>query len=90
MSTMKTQTLRFPSGGPPVELLDLLEAVRSLPESYRESLMPAVAEAIEQAKYRNNALALATDALKQLRLDLQVTQFDLDLTRIEREAARSA
>lgn len=75
---------------PPTELSQLLANVEALPEPYREALMPAVAEAIEQARFRGNALALATEALERLRLELEVTRFDLDLTRIEREAAISA
>jgi len=75
---------------PPSELSELLAKVEDLPTPYREALLPAIAEAMEQAKYRGNALALATEALERLRLELEVTRFDLDLTRIEREAARSA
>lgn len=68
------------------ELAELLEQVRALPPLYRESLMPAVAEAIDQARYRGRALEVATEALRSLRVDLELTRFDRDLTRLERQA----
>ena len=68
----------------PSELTELLEHVNALPTSIREALLPAVEDAIEQAKFRSRALVVATEALERLRLDLEITRFDLDLTRIER------
>lgn len=90
MLTTQVRTVAFSPPSPPSELRELLDAVQRLPLNYREALLPAVTEAIEQAKFRSNALCLATEALERLRLDLEMTRFDLDLTRIEREAARSA
>ena len=68
----------------PSELAELLEHVNAPPTSIREALLPAVEDAIEQAKFRSRALVVATEALERLRLDLEITRFDLDLTRIER------
>lgn len=73
----------------PSELADLLDRVRDLPPSYREALLPSVAEAIEQARFRSRALVVAAEALERLRLDLELTRFDLDLTRIERQTLES-
>lgn len=72
----------------PAELGELMALIRGLPPAYREELAPAVAEAIEQARFRSRVLDVAKDALERLRLDLELTRFDLELTRKEREEYR--
>lgn len=90
MSAMRTvQTASFVDAVPS-ELSDLLAKVRSLPPDVARELAPAVAEAIEQAKFRSRALGIAKEALERLRLDLELTRFDLELTRRERDERRSA
>ncbi len=49
-------------------------------------LEPIVEEAWEEAVFRGRVLNVARDALERLRLDLELTKFDLDATRREREA----
>jgi hypothetical protein len=78
-----------PGASVPTELSELLALVRALPAAYRDELAPAVAEAIEQARFRGRVLDVAKEALERLRLDLEVTKFDLELTRKEREEYRS-
>lgn len=74
----------------PAELSELLAKVRSLSPEVANELAPAVADAIEQAKFRSRALGVAKDAIERLRLDLELTRFDLELTRRERDERRSA
>ena len=74
----------------PAELTALLEQVQSLPPEIRQDLAPAVADAIEQARFRSRALGVAKEAIERLRLDLELTRFDLELTRRERDVQRAA
>jgi hypothetical protein len=72
----------------PAELIALRDRVRALAPEVRRELEPVVAEALEQARFRGRVLAVARDALEQLRLDLELVRFDLDATRREREDLR--
>lgn len=72
----------------PAELVELRERIQSLPPPIRDELEPIVADALEQARFRGRAMAIARDALLRLRLDLILAQFDLDVTRREREHLR--
>ncbi len=73
----------------PVELADLMARLGDLPADVREMLAPAVEEAVEQARFRSRVLDVAKDALERLRMELEMTKFDLELTRKERETLRS-
>lgn len=73
---------------PPAELIELRSRIETLPRALREELGPVVEQAIEEAGYRGRVLAIARDALAQLRLDLELARFDLDATRREREHLR--
>ncbi|MFO0960649.1 MAG: hypothetical protein U0800_24975 [Isosphaeraceae bacterium] len=70
----------------PEEWVLLRDRVRTMPASIRAELEPIVNDALEQAWFRNRVLTVARDALEQLHMDLQITRFDLDATRREREA----
>ncbi len=70
----------------PSELLELREKVRDQPRAVRAELEPLVEEVVEHARFRNRVLTVARDALEQFKLDLELTRFDLDATRREREA----
>lgn len=74
----------------PPELRDLLDRVLALPPDVAETLGPAVAEAIEQARFRSRVLDVAREALERLRLELEVARFDLELTRKERDSRGAA
>jgi nitric oxide reductase activation protein len=66
-----------------------MDRVRALPSEVREELVPVVEEALEQAVYRSRVLTIARDALERFRLDLEMTKFDLEATRREKERLRS-
>ena len=73
----------------PPELAELMDLVRALPADVAEELAPAVAEAIEQARFRGRVLGVAKEALERLRLDLEITRFDLEITRKERDGLQA-
>lgn len=78
-----------PSEAIPPELAELMDRVRSLPAEVADELAPAVAEAIEQARFRGRVLGVAKEALERLRLDLELTRFDLEITRKERDGLKA-
>jgi len=69
----------------PAELLALRERVRDLPPALRLKLEPYIQEAVEQAAFRARVLVVARDAMARMRLDLELTKFDLEVTRRERD-----
>ena len=72
----------------PAELVELRTRIRAMPASVRAELEPLADDAIEQARFRGRALALAREALEQFRVELTAAQHDLDATRREREGLR--
>src|SRR3982750_1218082 len=90
---MNHTTCRMTSAVPscdalPIELVELSERVQAQPAEVRAELEPVMEEVLEQARFRGRILSVARDALEQLRLDLQMARFDLDITRREREDLR--
>jgi hypothetical protein len=72
----------------PNEMLDLAEAIKSLPEGYRAEIEPHINRVIESTRRRRRILSLVQDALSQLRLDMKYLAFDLEATRRERDDYR--
>ena len=72
----------------PHEMLDLAEAIKSLPEGYRTEMEPYITRVIESTRRRRRILSLVQDALSQLRLDMKYLAFDLEATRRERDDYR--
>ncbi len=73
----------------PVELVELKERLLAQPAEIRAELEPLVDDALEDARFRRQAMMLARDALERFRLDLALLEFDLEATRREREAFRA-
>ena len=69
----------------PCELVELRTKLLTQPANVRAELEPYMEEAMEGARFRNRVLDVARDALGQFKLDLELTRFDLDATRQERE-----
>ncbi len=84
------RTREAPEEPIPREWKDLRDRVRTLPASERALLEPLLDDALEQAQFRGRVLGIAREALQRLRLDLKLTQFDLEATRREREQLRRA
>jgi hypothetical protein len=73
----------------PVALFVLQERILAQPDEVRTELEPLVEDALEDARFREQTMLLARDALVQFRMDLAMLAFDLEATRREREALRS-
>ena len=72
----------------PRELLDLAEAINSLPSEQRQALDPFITRVVDSNRRRRRILSLVQDALCQLRLDMKYLAFDLEATRRERDEFR--
>jgi hypothetical protein len=88
MSPTTFQERARPGDLVPAELLELQERIRAQPTSVRADLEPLVEEAMEHARFRGRAMSLAQVALERFRLDLAMLEFDLEVTRREREELR--
>jgi hypothetical protein len=73
----------------PAELQELRERIGAQPVEIRAELEPLIDEAVEHARFRGRVITLARDALERFRLDLAMTEFDLEATRREREELRA-
>lgn len=74
----------------PIDLNDLIVAVRNLPEQHRNRLTQPLNRVIAYTKRRRRILNLIQEALSQLRMDMKYLMFDLDATRRERDAYKDA
>jgi hypothetical protein len=72
----------------PREVLDLADAIRSLPDEHRQLIEPFLTRVIDSNRRRRRILNLVQDALSQLRLDMKYLAFDLEATRRERDEFR--
>ncbi len=72
----------------PREVLDLAEAIATLPAEYRQAIDPILGRVIDSNRRRRRILSLVQDALSQLRLDMKYLAFDLEATRRERDDFR--
>ncbi len=69
----------------PTDLLELTQAIESLPVEQRIRLLPALRRVTESSVRRRRILSLVQEALGQLRLDMKYLVFDLEATRRERD-----
>ncbi len=69
----------------PGELLVLKERIQDQPPSVREELEPLIDEVMEHAVFRSRVMLIARDALQRYRVEMAAMQFDLDVTKRERE-----
>lgn len=69
----------------PIDLLDLMSAIDSLPESSKCQLAAPLKRVVEYTKRRRRIMNLIQDALGQLRMDMKYLLFDLEATRRERD-----
>lgn len=70
----------------PKDVLDMINAVQTLPADQQMALKPFVDRVAENTKRRRRILSLVQEALSQLRLDMKYLVFDLEATRRERDA----
>ncbi len=74
----------------PVDLTVLMEQIDQLPEEHRSQIKPTLDRVVEYTKRRRRILNLIQEALSQLRLDMKYLMFDVEATRRERDAYKSA
>jgi hypothetical protein len=84
----QTQVLKTNTDDMPREILDLAEAIHSLPPEHRAMIDPVLTRVIDSNRRRRRILLLVQDALSQLRLDMKYLAFDLEATRRERDDFR--
>jgi hypothetical protein len=72
----------------PREILDLADAVHTLPAEHLQVIEPFLSRVIDSSRRRRRILLLVQDALSQLRLDMKYLAFDLEATRRERDDFR--
>lgn len=70
------------------DLLELAQAIETLPVEHRAALEPIFHRVAEGARRRRRILTLVQEALSQLRLDMKYLVFDLEATRRERDSYR--
>ena len=74
----------------PQDLLDLAQAIATLPAAERSRIEPLVLRVMESPRRRRRILTLVQEALSQLRLDMKYLVFDLEATRRERDSLRES
>jgi hypothetical protein len=57
-----------------------------LPDQFRQTLEPLYERALESFRLRSRIMNVAKDALERMRLEMTCIQFDLEVTRREKEA----
>jgi len=77
--------LKTASDEVPREVLDLADAIHTLPTEHRQMIEPLLCRVIDSNRRRRRILLLVQDALSQLRLDMKYLAFDLEATRRERD-----
>ena len=74
----------------PMDLTDLIAAVRQLPEKHRRELEQPLNRVVEYTRRRRRILNLIQEALSQLRMDMKYLMFDLEAKRRERDSYMSS
>jgi hypothetical protein len=73
----------------PSELVALKDRIAGQPSKVRAELEPLIDEVLEHAMFRSRVMLIAREALQRFRVDMAAMQFDLELTRRERDRHRS-
>lgn len=69
----------------PADLEELGRRVERLPEPHRGELLPLYDRLNESFRLRNRILAVAKEALEQIRLEVSCLKFDLHATQLEND-----
>jgi hypothetical protein len=69
----------------PTELVELKDRIADQPAHVREELEPLIDEVLEHAMFRSRVMLIAREALQQFRVEMAAMQFDLEVTRRERD-----
>ena len=69
----------------PTELLALKQRIMDQPIDVRLELEPLLEEVMEHTVFRSRVMLIAREALERFRLDMAALQFELDVTKQERD-----
>lgn len=83
------RVIQQPNDECPSELRALKGRIAGQPAPVRAELEPLIDEVLEHAMFRSRVMLIAREALQRFRVDLAAMQFDLELTRRERDRNRS-
>jgi hypothetical protein len=72
----------------PGDLEELGHKLEQLPEEQRQVLQPIFERVVESFRLRNRIMNVAKEALERIRLEVSCMQFDLEVTRRERESLK--
>ena len=70
----------------PPDLEDLGRKLTQLPDHHRQLLLPLYERVVESFRLRSRITHVAKEALERLRLELACMQFDLEVTRREKDS----
>jgi hypothetical protein len=83
------QTIQNSMGQYPSEMVALKERIADQPAPVRAELEPLIDEVLEHAMFRSRIMLIAREALQRFRVDMAAMQFDLEVTRRERDRYRA-
>ncbi len=83
--TQASRVLKPATEDLPRDVEELIAAISSLPQEFRQQVEPILGRVVESTTRRRRILSLVQDALAQLRLDMKYLLFDLEATRRERD-----
>jgi hypothetical protein len=72
----------------PSELVELKDRIADQPARVRAELDPLIDEVLEHAMFRSRVMLIAREALQRFRVEMAAMQFDLEVTRRERDRNR--
>lgn len=72
----------------PSDLDELGRKLAQLPEPHRQALLPLYERVAESFRLRNRITSVAKEALERIRLELACLQFDLEVTRREKDSLK--
>jgi hypothetical protein len=75
-----------PSVKIPSDIEELGRKIDGLPEAERQRLRPVYERVLEGFRLRNRIMNVAKEALERIRLEVACLQFDLEVTRREKES----
>jgi hypothetical protein len=91
VGSVMNRTPRFrigPKSTVPVDLEELGRQLAQLPEGQRAPLMPLYERILDSYRLRTHILNVAKEALERVRLEMACLEFDLEVTRREKETLK--
>ncbi len=77
-----------PKYGLPADLEELGRQLAALPDAHRDNLLALYERVLDSFRLRSRILTVAKEALERIRLELTCIQFDLEVTRREKDSLK--